>query len=84
MTVSVDRIDFMDKVSAWKDLRLSGYMLMAKGSTLMCKIDVLQRDNAESPWYQVGDALIVFVARNKKTGKAYEVPEMKISEYDDL
>jgi acyl-coenzyme A thioesterase 9 len=41
VTVSVDRIDFMDKLSANKDLRLSAYMLMAKGSTLMVKIDVL-------------------------------------------
>lgn len=41
VTVSVDRIDFMDKLSADKDMRLSGYMLMAKGSTLMVKIDVL-------------------------------------------
>ena len=41
VTVSVDRIDFMDKLSAERDLRLSGYMLMARGSTLMIKIDVL-------------------------------------------
>jgi len=32
----------------------------------------------------VGDALIVFVARNVKTGKAYQVPEMKVSRYDDV
>ena len=79
VTVSVDRIDFMNKLEAGKDLRLSGYMLMAKGSTLMVKIDVLQRDNQESEWKQKGDALIVFVARNKKTGKSYQVPEMKVS-----
>ena len=41
VTVSVDRIDFMNKLEADKDMRLSGYMLMAKGSTLMVKIDVL-------------------------------------------
>lgn len=79
MTVSVDRIDFMNRLEAGKDLRLSGYMLMAKGSTLMVKIDVLQRDNQDSEWKQKGDALIVFVARNKKTGKSYQVPEMKVS-----
>ena len=28
--------------------------------------------------------MIVFVARNAKTNKAYAVPEMKISKYDDL
>lgn len=84
VTVSVDRIDFMDKLSADKDMRLSGYMLMAKGSTLMVKIDVLQRDTPDGEWHQKGDALIVFVARNKKTGKAYEVPEMKVSRHDDL
>ena len=40
----------MDKLSADKDMRLSGYMLMAKGSTLMVKIDVLQRDTPEGEW----------------------------------
>ena len=28
--------------------------------------------------------MIVFVARNKKTGKAFQVPEMGVSEHDDL
>ena len=84
VTVSVDRVDFMNKLQANKDMRLSGYMMMAKGSTLMVKIDVLQRENAESPWEQKGDALIIFVARNKKTGKSFQVPEMRISKYDDL
>jgi hypothetical protein len=41
VTVSVDRIDFVSKLDAEKDLRMSAYMLMAKGSTLMVKIDVL-------------------------------------------
>lgn len=41
VTVSVDRIDFMDKLSSRKDLRLTAYMMMAKGSTLMMKVDVL-------------------------------------------
>jgi acyl-CoA hydrolase len=43
VTVSVDRVDFMNKLSADRDLKLSAYMLMAKGSSLMVKIDVLQR-----------------------------------------
>ena len=41
VTVSVDRMDFMNKLDSTMDLRLSAYMLMAKGSTLMVKIDVL-------------------------------------------
>ena len=41
VTVSVDRMDFMNKLDSSMDLRLSAYMLMAKGSTLMVKIDVL-------------------------------------------
>lgn len=84
VTVSVDRIDFMNKLDPKKDLRLSGYMLMAKGSTLMVKIDVLQRVNEDSPWEQMGDALIVFVARDKKTGKSYTVPDMQVSDHDDV
>ena len=71
VTVSVDRIDFMNKLRSDQDMRLSAYMLMAKGSTLMVKIDVLQRQNDTSEYSQVGDALIVFVARNAKTGKAF-------------
>jgi hypothetical protein len=41
VTVSVDRVDFMSKLSSDRDLKLSAYMLMAKGSSLMVKIDVL-------------------------------------------
>ena len=84
VTVSVDRMDFMSKLDSSMDLRLSAYMLMAKGSTLMVKIDVLQRKDDKSEWEQKGDALIVFVARNAKTGKSFKVPEMKASKYDDL
>ena len=40
-TVSVDRIDFMSKLLVNSDLRLSAYMMMAKGSSMMVKIDVL-------------------------------------------
>jgi hypothetical protein len=32
----------------------------------------------------VGDALIVFVARDSKTNKAFKVPEMRVSKYDNL
>jgi len=42
VTVSVDRVDFMGKVDPTKNMKLSAYMLLAKGSTLMVKIDVLQ------------------------------------------
>lgn len=41
VTVSVDRVDFLEKLSIKKDLRFSSFMLMAKGSTLMVKIDIL-------------------------------------------
>lgn len=41
VTVSVDRIDFVNKLDSDRDMRMSAYMLMAKGSTLMIKIDVL-------------------------------------------
>jgi acyl-CoA thioesterase FadM len=82
VTVSVDRVDFMSKLSAERDLKLSAYMLMAKGSTLMVKIDVLQKKG--EAWEQVGDAIIVFVARDAKTGKAYKIPDMKPSTYDDI
>jgi acyl-CoA hydrolase len=58
-------------------------MLMAKGSTLMVKIDVLQKAPSDEIWEQVGDALIVFVARDHHKNKAYKVPEMNISEFDD-
>jgi hypothetical protein len=41
VTVSVDRVDFIRKLSVNRDLKLSSYILLAKGSTLMVKIDVL-------------------------------------------
>ena len=74
VTVSVDRIDFINKLSAEKDMRMSAYMLMAKGSTLMVKIDVLQKGPDDKDWEAVGDALIVFVARDAATKKAFKVP----------
>lgn len=84
VTVSVDRVDFMQRLSANRDLKMSSFMLMAKGSTLMVKIDVLQRDAGSQDWQQVGDALIVFVARDAKSHKAYQIPEMKASKFDNL
>ena len=83
VTVSVDRVDFMHRLSVNRDLKLSSFMLMAKGSTLMVKIDVLQRDKGATQWEQVGDALIIFVARDAKTHKAYNIPEMRVSKFDD-
>jgi hypothetical protein len=32
----------------------------------------------------VGDALIVFVARNSSNHKAYPVPQMTVSKFDDI
>lgn len=84
VTVSVDRVDFMQKLCINKDLRLSSFMLMANGSTLMIKIDVLQRELGQKNWEQVGDALIVFVARDAKTHKSYKIPQMKASIFDNL
>ena len=84
VTVSVDRVDFMDKLSADRDLKLSAYMLMARGSSLMVKIDVLQRSAGEQSWQSIGDALIIFVARDSTTNKAYKIPEMRHSTYDDV
>lgn len=84
VTVSVDRVDFMGRLSADRDLKLSAYMLMAKGSSLMVKIDVLQRSEGEVEWEQVGDALIIFVARDRVTNKAYTIPDMRHCQYDDV
>ncbi len=50
VTVSVDRIDFVGRLDSDKDLRMSAYMLMAKGSTLMVKIDVLQKGEQDKDW----------------------------------
>jgi acyl-coenzyme A thioesterase 9 len=50
VTVSVDRIDFVGKLNSEKDMRMSAYMMMAKGSTLMVKIDVLQKGPDEKDW----------------------------------
>ena len=36
VTVSVDRVDFMRKITSNHDLKLSAYILNATGSTLIC------------------------------------------------
>ena len=50
----------------------------------MVKVDLLQREDEQSQWEEKGDACIMFVARETKTGKAYKVPEFRISKYDDI
>ena len=74
----------MSKIDAQQDLKLSAYMLFAKGSSLMVKIDCLQRKKGQSEWHQVGDAIIIFVARDRVTHKAYKIPDMQPSQYDDI
>lgn len=50
----------------------------------MVKIDCLQRGPGEKEWEQVGDAIIIFVARDRVTNKAYKIPDMKPSRFDDV
>ena len=50
VTVSVDRMDFIRSLDVKKDLKFSSYMLMAHGSSLMIKIDVLQREGEGQKW----------------------------------
>lgn len=74
VTVSVDRVDFVNKLDVKRDMKMSSYILLAKGSTLMVKIDVMQRVDQDSKWEQVGDALMVFVSRDTATHRAFNVP----------
>jgi len=39
-TVSVDRVDFLSKLDAQKDLKLASYIVNASGSSLISQIDV--------------------------------------------
>lgn len=32
----------------------------------------------------IGDAIVLFVARDTETGKSYKVPEMRLTEHDDV
>jgi acyl-coenzyme A thioesterase 9 len=84
VTVSVDRMDFIHSLDVKKDLKFSSYMLMANGSSLMIKIDVLQRESEGQKWQVVGDAVFIFVARDSKTHKAYRVPTLRASPHDNL
>ena len=67
-------------------MRFNASMLLAKGSTLMVKIDVLQRDpsEGEGAWQLIGNALVIYVARDSKTHKAIEVQKFRASKYDEL
>jgi len=63
VTVSVDRVDFLGKLDSNKDLKLGCYILNASGSTLISQIDVSQRNSSSDPWYDIGNAIFIFVAR---------------------
>ena len=59
-------------------------MLSASGSTLIVKIDCFQEDPDDNSWASIGDAIFIFVARNKHTGKSHKVPKMKVSQFDSI
>lgn len=79
VTVSVDRIDFANKINGTRDLKMSAYMMSASGSTMIVKIDCFQKNEDDTEWENIGDALVLFVARNAKTFKSYKVPEMRLT-----
>jgi hypothetical protein len=41
VTVSVDRIDFLNRLNAEWDLKLCSYVIYANGSTIIANVDVL-------------------------------------------
>lgn len=69
MTVSVDRIEFLNKIRSYKDLKMSGYIMSAKGSTITVKIECHQKSDNEDDqhWHKIGGAIFIFVARNSVT-----------------
>ena len=78
VTVSVDRIEFANKIDSQHNLKMSAYMMSAQGSTLIVKIDCYQDDK------NIGDAIFIFVARNKDTHKSFKVPSMRVSKHDNV
>jgi hypothetical protein len=84
VTVSVDRIDFANKINGTRDLKMSAYMMSASGSTMIVKIDCFQKNEDDTKWENIGDALVLFVARNAETLKSYKVPEMRLTRHCDV
>lgn len=82
-TVSVDRVDFVSNIRLDRDLRMSAYMMAAKGSTMVVKIDCEQRP-ASGDYEKIGEAIFLFLARDKSKNQAYAVPSLKLSPSDDV
>lgn len=82
-TVSVDRVDFVNHIKSDLDLRMNAYMMAAKGSSMVVKIDCEQKP-ADGDWGKIGEAIFLFLARDSKKNQAYAVPSLRFSTKDDV
>ena len=81
VTAAIDSIEFYYPISVEIDCTLSGYVSYVGKSSMEVHIDVLQKTgNSER---LACSANFVMVARNKTTGKAYEVPSINFNDEKD-
>lgn len=78
VTASIDEIDFFHPIHAGTDCTFSGYVSYVGRSTMEVQIDVLQ--NIDGKDRLSCSAKFVMAARDKKTGKSYQVPALDISQ----
>ena len=76
VTAAVDEIEFYYPIRIDTDCLLSGYVSYVGKSSIEVHIDVLQQFEGKDRL--ACSANFVMVARNKKTGKAYEVPRLNV------
>lgn len=81
VTAAIDSIEFYYPISVEIDCCLSGYVSYVGKSSMEVHIDVLQKIDGQERL--ACSANFVMVARNKTTGKAYEVPPMLFQSEND-
>lgn len=77
VTASIDEIDFFHPIDVHVDCAFSGYVAYVGSSTMEVQIDVLQ--NIEGTDRLACSAKFVMAARDKTTGKSYQVPKLDIN-----
>ena len=76
VTAAIDQIEFYYPISNEVDCKLSGYVSYVGKSSMEVHIDVLQK--VEGNDRLACSANFVMVARNKQTGKSYQVPKLSL------
>jgi acyl-coenzyme A thioesterase 9 len=83
VTASVDGMQAFSDINADENLRLEGYLTWVGTSSMEVHVNILSVPSpANSAPRLAGSTQFIMVARNRDTGKSYQVPGLEMSEVE--